>query len=238
MNFTDQTAIVTGGTRGIGFAIAKVLCDAGINVMICGRNKDSIAKAVNSLKVFGVASGIQCDVTNYDEVCAMMKATNKKFGSIDILINNAGVAHNGDIEEHTPETWTETINTNLTGVFYCCKEVVHSMKEKGGYIINISSRTGANPYSGDIAYTASKFALNGFSEVLMNNLRKHKIRVSYLMPGRVSTDFAGEEPQPWHVSPEDIAKVVMDVLSLDERSVASRVEIRPTLINKMESLPE
>ena len=234
MNLTNKTAIVTGGTRGIGFAIAKALCEAGVRVMICGRNKDSIAKAVDLLKVFGNVSGVQCDVTDYDEVRALMQATEKKFGSIDILINNAGVAHNGEIEDYTPETWNSTIDTNLTGVFYCCKEVVHSMKLKGGYIINISSRTGTNPYFGDIAYTASKFALNGFSEVLMNNLRKHNIRVSYLMPGRVSTDFAGEEPQPWHVSPEDIAKVIIDIVSLDERSVASRVEIRPTLINKME----
>jgi 3-oxoacyl-[acyl-carrier protein] reductase len=236
MNFTDKTAIVTGGSRGIGFTIAKALCKAGINVLICGRNLESIEKAVNSLEFFGFVSGMQCDVTKYDEVCAMMDTAKKKFGNVDILINNAGVAHNGDIEEHTPETWAETINTNLTGVFYCCKEVVKLMKKRGGYIINISSRSGTNPYSGDIAYTASKFALNGFSEVLMDNLKKHKIRVSYLMPGRVSTDFAGEEPQPWHVSPEDIAKVVMDVLSLDERSVASRVEIRPTLINKIDSI--
>jgi len=229
LNFTDKTAIVTGGSRGIGFAIAKVLCEAGTNVMICGRNKETIQKAVDSLKQFGTVAGVQCNVTNYDEVCAMIQATKKKFGGIQILINNAGVAHNGDIEEQTLETWAETINTNLTGVFYCCKEVVPSMKERGGYIINISSRSGTNPYAGDIAYTASKFALNGFSEALLLNLKKHKIRVSYLMPGRVSTDFAGEEPQPWHVSPEDIAKVVLDLLSLDERSVASRVEIRPSL---------
>ena len=229
MNFTDKTAIVTGGSRGIGFTIAKALCEAGTNVMICGRNKETIQKAVDSLKSFGTVAGVQCDVTNYDEVCAMMQATKKKFGGIQILINNAGVAHNRDFEEQTPETWAETINTNLTGVFYCCKEVIPSMKERGGYIINISSRAGTNPYAGDIAYTASKFALNGFSEALLLNLKKHKIRVSYLMPGRVSTYFAGEDPQPWHVSPEDIAKVVLDLLSLDERSVASRVEIRPSL---------
>ena len=236
MNFTDKTAIVTGGSRGIGFAIAKVLCEVGTNVMICGRNKETIQKAVDSLELFGTVAGVQCDVTNYDEVCAMMQATKKKFGGIQILINNAGVAHNGDIEEQTLETWAETINTNLTGVFYCCKEVVPSMKERGGYIINISSRSGTNPYAGDIAYTASKFALNGFSEALLLNLKKHKIRVSYLMPGRVSTDFAGEEPQPWHVSPEDIAKVVLDLLSLDERSVASRVEIRPSLTTPGEAV--
>ena len=230
MNFTDKTAIVTGGSQGIGFTIAKVLCEVGTNVMICGRNKETIQKAVDSLELFGSVAGVQCDVTNYDEVRAMMQATKKKFGSVDILINNAGVAHNGDIEEHTPETWAETINTNLTGVFYCCKEVVPSMKEHGGYIINMSSRAGTNPFAGDIAYTASKFGLNGFSEALLLNLNKYNIRVSYLMPGRVSTDFAGEEPQPWHVSPEDVAKVVLDILSLDERSVASRVEIRPSSI--------
>ena len=227
---------MTGGSRGIGFAIAKVLCEAGTNVMICGRNKETIQKAVDSLKQFGTVAGVQCNVTNYDEVCAMIQATKKKFGGIQILINNAGVAHNGDIEEQTLETWAETINTNLTGVFYCCKEVIPSMKERGGYIINISSRAGTNPYAGDIAYTASKFALNGFSEALLLNLKKYKIRVSYLMPGRVSTDFAGEEPQPWHVSPEDIAKVVLDLLSLDERSVASRVEIRPSLITPGEAV--
>jgi NAD(P)-dependent dehydrogenase (short-subunit alcohol dehydrogenase family) len=234
VNFTDKTAIVTGGSRGIGFAIAKVLCEVGTNVMICGRNKKTIQKAVDSLELFGTVAGVQCDVTNYDEVCAMMQATKKKFGGIQILINNAGIGHLGGIEEQTPETWTEIINTNLTGVFYCCKEVVPSMKERGGYIINISSRVGTNPFAGDIAYTASKFGLNGFSEALLLNLKKHNIRVSYLMPGRVSTDFGGEEPQPWHVSPEDIAKVVLDILSLDERSVASRVEIRPSQTHPIE----
>lgn len=228
MNLNNKTAIVTGGTRGIGFSIAESLCKAGVNVMICGRSDKSVQKAIESLSLIGISSGIICDVSNYDDVRALMKATKEKFGDIDILINNAGVAHNGNIEEHTIETWLETINTNLTGVFYCCKEVIHSMKKKGGYIINISSRAGTNPFNGDIAYTSSKFALNGFSEVLLNNLKKYKIRVSYLMPGRVSTDFAGEEPQPWHVSPEDVAKVVLDVLSLDERSIASRVEIRPS----------
>ena len=235
MKCTDKTAIVTGGTRGIGFSIAKALCEVGTNVMICGTNKETIQKAVDSLELYGTVAGVQCDVTNYDEVCAMMQATKKKFGGIQILINNAGIAHLGGVEEQTPETWGEVINTNLTGVFYCCKEAVPFMKKGGGgYIINISSRVGTNPFAGDIAYTASKFGLNGFSEALLLNLKNYNIRVSYLMPGRVSTDFGGEEPQPWHVSPDDVAKVVLDILSLDERSVASRVEIRPSIIRPIE----
>jgi len=229
MNFADKTAVVTGGSRGIGFAIAEALCEAGSNVMICGRNRGTAEAAAAAMPNPGSAAGIKCDVTNYDEVRALMQAAKDRFGGIDILVNNAGVGILGSIEEITPEAWAEVINTNLTGVFYCCREVVPAMKERGGgYIINISSRSGINPSAGGIAYNASKFGLNGFSEALLLDLKKHHIRVSYLMPGRVSTDFADEEPQPWHVGPEDIAKIVLDILTLNSRSVASRIEIRPS----------
>ena len=113
MNLNNKTAIVTGGTRGIGFSIAESLCKAGVNVMICGRKDESVKKVVESLSLIGIASGVTCDVANYDDVRMLMKATKEKFGDIDILINNAGVCHNGNIEEHTVETWLETINTNL-----------------------------------------------------------------------------------------------------------------------------
>ena len=231
MNFTDKTAIVTGGSRGIGFAIAKVLCEAGTNVMICGRNKETIQKAVDSLELFGSVAGVQCDVTNYDEVRAMMQATKKKFGSVDILINNAGVAHNGDIEEHTPETWTETINTNLTGVFYCCRVALpHLQKNNSGWIINISSLASKNPFPGGSAYCASKSALNAFSEVLMQEVRHDGIRVAHVLPGSVKTNFRGQSGKniDWKLSPEDVAEVVTDLLMHPARSLPSRVELRPS----------
>ena len=231
MNFTDKTAIVTGGCRGIGFTIAKVLCEVGTNVMICGRNKETIQKAVDSLELLGSVAGVQCDVTNYDEVRAMMQATKKKFGSVDILINNAGVAHNGDIEEHTPETWTETINTNLTGVFYCCRVALpHLQKNNSGWIINISSLASKNPFPGGSAYCASKSALNAFSEVLMQEVRHDGIRVAHVLPGSVKTNFRGQSGKniDWKLSPEDVAEVVTDLLMHPARSLPSRVELRPS----------
>jgi 3-oxoacyl-[acyl-carrier protein] reductase len=228
MKVTGKTAVVTGGSRGIGRAIAQALYEAGANVMICGRDRETLEAAAATMQGSGVAAVMKCDVTNYDEVRALMKATKNRFGGIDVLVNNAGVGILGSIEEITPEAWSEVINTNLTGAFYCCREVVPVMKERGGgYIINISSRSGINPFAGGVVYNASKFGLNGFSEALLLDLMKHHIRVSYLMPGRVSTNFAGEEPQAWHVDPEDISKVVLDILTSNSRSVASRIEIRP-----------
>ena len=162
------------------------------------------------------------------DVCSLVGATKSEFGGVDILVNNAGIVAEGSLEEITPEIWGEVVNTNLTGAFYCSRAVVPVMREQeGGDIINISSRAGINAYEGGFAYNASKFGLNGLSEALFLELKKYGIRVSYMMPGRVSTNFGDEEPEPWHVGPEDVAELVLSALSLNTRSVASRIEIRP-----------
>jgi short-subunit dehydrogenase len=147
-------------------------------------------------------------------------------------VNNAGIGIFGEVETMTPEEFRAVLETNLFGVFYCCHEAIpHMKKGGGGYIINISSLAGANPHPRMAAYNASKFGLNGFSEALMQEIRHDNIKVSYIMPGSVNTEFGGDNPSPeksWQLQPEDIARAVLDLLHHHERSLPSRVEIRPS----------
>lgn len=222
-----KVSIVTGGTRGIGRSISEALLRAGAKVVICGRDQNDVNRAVNEMK--GTVKGMKCDVRSLSDVKKLVKMTIEAFGGVDILINNAGVAHLGRVDELAPEAWKEVIDTNLTGAFYCAHEVIPEMKRRGGgQIINMASRSGMNAYAGGSAYNASKFGLIGFSEAMFLDLRSERIRVSYVMPGRVGTDFAGEEKKPWHLSPDDVAEAVLDILKLDSRAVMSRVELRPT----------
>jgi NAD(P)-dependent dehydrogenase (short-subunit alcohol dehydrogenase family) len=173
-----------------------------------------------------------CDVRNYDHVTGLIGYTVKEFGGLDILINNAGIGVFEKVEETSPEDFRAVLETNLFGVFYCCHEAIPQMKQRGGgYIINISSLAGANPHPRMAAYNASKFALNGFSEALMQEVRHDNIKVSYIMPGSVNTEFGGDSPsdeKSWQLTPADIARVVIDLLHHDDRSLPSRVEIRPS----------
>jgi NADP-dependent 3-hydroxy acid dehydrogenase YdfG len=161
----------------------------------------------------------------------MVKFAADRFGKITILINNAGVGHFDSVSAMAPMQWREVIDTNLTGVFYCCHEVIpHMKKAGGGYIINISSLAGKNPFKGGAAYNASKFGLNGFSEAMMQDVRYDNIRVSYIMPGSVNTAF-GHNPSSgssWKLSPQDVAQVVVDLLNQDPRCLPSCVEMRPS----------
>jgi NAD(P)-dependent dehydrogenase (short-subunit alcohol dehydrogenase family) len=234
MNLNGKSAIVTGGTKGIGRGIALALVRAGVNVCISSRHEDEIERAVSELGDAGEGAvvGAVCDVRDYDEVKALMAHTVAEFGGVDILINNAGVGIFGKVEELTPEDFRAVLETNLFGVFYCCHEAIPLMKKRGGgYIINISSLAGTNAHPQMAAYNASKFGLNGFSEALMQEVRHDGIKVSYIMPGSVNTEFGGDEPgeeKSWQLQPEDIARVVLDLLNQDERSLPSRVEIRPS----------
>jgi NAD(P)-dependent dehydrogenase (short-subunit alcohol dehydrogenase family) len=155
-----------------------------------------------------------------------------EFGGVDILINNAGIGIFGKVEELTPEDFRAVLETNLCGVFYCCHEAIPLMKKRGGgYIINISSLAGVNAHPQMAAYNASKFGLNGFSEALMQEVRHDGIKVSYIMPGSVNTEFGGDEPseeKAWQLQPADIARVVLDLLQQEERTLLSRVEMRPS----------
>ncbi|HLW79262.1 MAG TPA: SDR family oxidoreductase, partial [Terriglobia bacterium] len=189
-----KVAVVTGGTRGIGYSIAEALLREGANVFVCGRDPKNLAAAVDSLAKGsdpGRVDGVTADVARFDDCRRLIQATERRFGGIDILVNNAGVGLFKAVDQLSVEEWDRTIGTNLSGVFYCCHEAIPLMRRRGGgYIFNISSLAGVNAFAGGAAYNASKFGLNGFSEALMQDLRYHNIRVSYIMPGSVATDFA------------------------------------------------
>ncbi|HEV2827604.1 MAG TPA: SDR family oxidoreductase [Pyrinomonadaceae bacterium] len=234
MDLKGKVAIVTGGTKGIGRGIAEALIGEQANVCISARKESEIEEATESLNKIGggKAFGFTCDVRAHSEVKTFFQRTAAQFGGIDILVNNAGIGIFGPVEEMSPEDFRAVLETNLFGVFYCCHEAIPLMKNRGGgYIINISSLAGANPHPRMAAYNASKFGLNGFSEALMQEVRHDGIKVSYVMPGSVNTEFGGDtvsEEKSWMLQPEDIARVVTDLLHHDERSLPSRVEIRPS----------
>jgi 3-oxoacyl-[acyl-carrier protein] reductase len=234
MDLKNKIAIVTGGTKGIGRAIADALLRAGVSVCVSARSVEVIGAAA---KQAGDSTGSReimfpCDVRDYEHVKALIDYTVKEFGGVDILVNNAGVGIFETVEQTSPEDFRAVLETNLFGVFYCCHAVIPQMKKRGGgYIINISSLAGANPHPRMAAYNASKFGLNGFSEALMQEVRHDNIKVSYIMPGSVNTEFGGDSPsdeQSWQLTPQDIARVVIDLLRHDDRSLPSRVEIRPS----------
>lgn len=234
MDLEGKTAVVTGGTRGIGRAIAESLVSAGVNVAFSARHERDIELAVAELNKVGRgrAAGFLCDVRDESQVQAFFAHTVEQFGGVDILVNNAGIGMFTTVESMSPDDFRAVIETNLCGVFYCCHEAIPLLKQRGGgYIINISSLAGTNAHPRMAAYNASKFGLNGFSEALMQEVRHDNIKVSYIMPGSVNTEFGGDQPsdeQSWQLQPADIAKTVMDLLSYPDRALASRIELRPS----------
>jgi NAD(P)-dependent dehydrogenase (short-subunit alcohol dehydrogenase family) len=234
MELKGKTAIVTGGTKGIGRGITEALVRAGVNVCISARSRHEIDETISSLTPLGqgTITGIVCDVRIHAQIKALFDLTIKDFGGIDILVNNAGIGIFEPVETMSPDDFRAVLETNLFGVFYCCHEAIPAMKKRGGgYIINISSLAGTNAHPKMAAYNASKFGLNGFSEALMQEVRHDGIKVSYIMPGSVNTDFGGDSPDEtkfWQLQPSDIATVVLDLLHHDDRSLPSRVEIRPS----------
>jgi NAD(P)-dependent dehydrogenase (short-subunit alcohol dehydrogenase family) len=222
---SQKTAVVTGATKGIGRAIAKSLVSAGAKVVITARHEKEIADTVAEL---GNAAGYVCDVRDYQQV----KSVFAEIGGVDILINNAGIGIFAPVESMSIEDFRAVLETNIFGVFYCCHEAIPLMKQRGGgYIINISSLAGTNAHPEMAAYNASKFGLNGFSEALMQEVRHDGIKVSYIMPGSVNTEFGDDEPsdeKSWQLQPDDIARVVLNLLQYPDRSLPSRVEIRPS----------
>lgn len=232
-NLQGKVAVVTGGTRGIGREIARALLAERANVVICGREKrraEDVAAELSSTGP-GRCAGRACDVRRYGEVEALMRHAAETFGGLDILVNNAGVAGRGAVAELPLETWHEVIDTNLTGVFYCCRAALPWMRKRGGgHIFNLSSLAGVNPLPNLSAYNASKFGLNGFSEAFMQEIRYDGIKVSTILPGSVDTEFGGRKPgqESWRLAPSDIAEVVLHLLTHYPRSLPSRVEIRPS----------
>jgi len=230
----NKVAVVTGGTKGIGRAMAAALLTEGARVVVCSRHEDEVERCVGDLgrKYAGRIAGRACDVGRYEEVQKLIQLAVQRFDGIDILINNAAVGIFANVTEISPEQWRQVIDTNLTGVYHCCHAAIPHMKKRGGgYIINISSLAGKNPFKGGSAYNASKFGLNGFSEAIMQDLRYDNIRVSYVMPGSVNTRFAGNEEETanvWKLAPGDVAQLVVDLLHHDPRCLPSCVEMRPS----------
>ncbi|MFY9557826.1 MAG: SDR family oxidoreductase [Blastocatellia bacterium] len=229
-----KSAVVTGATRGIGLAIARSFLEKDGRVFICARDGKEVEKTVSVLRSeYGEnINGRACDVRDYESVRFLFREVRRTFAGLDILVNNAGVGSHNYVEQMSVEEWRATVETNLTGVFYCCHEALPLLKERGGFIINIGSLAGKNTFPGAAAYCASKFGLIGFSEALMQEVRYDHIRVSCVMPGSVNTSFGrgGEQDAAttWKLAPEDVARVVVDLIELDSRALASRVEIRPS----------
>jgi 3-oxoacyl-[acyl-carrier protein] reductase len=233
MNLENKVAIVTGGSKGIGFAIAEKLLKKKAKVFICGRDKFQLKRSLEILSGFGEVDGEICDIRSDEQIEGMFLECLRIFGGVDVLINNAGVAVMGKtVEETTLSEFKFVLETNLFGVFYACKRAIPLIRERGeGHIINISSLAGQNAHPRMSSYNASKFALNGFTEAMMQEVRKDNIKVSLVCPGSVNTTFANEEvtdEKAWQLSPEDVAEVVVDLLKSDARSLPSKVEIRPS----------
>ncbi|MGD2155068.1 MAG: SDR family oxidoreductase [Gemmatimonadales bacterium] len=229
-----KVAVVTGGSKGIGRAIARALCEAGADVALCSRDESEALRAAEELGSGGCgrALGIAADVRKLEDVKGLMATAVAEFGGLDILIANAGVGGGfGPVDEIEPDVWHQVIDTNLTGVYHCCHEAVPELKKRGGgWIITVASLAGRYAFAGGTAYNASKFGLLGFTEALMLDLRDHGIRVSCVMPGSVDTHFNDREPsgESWKLAPDDVARAVIQLLAHEDRALPSRVELRPS----------
>ncbi len=232
-DLAGTSALITGGSKGIGYGIAAALVDAGADVVITARSERPVAEAAERLAARGGgrAVGVACDVRDLDQQRAAVAEAVRAHGRLDALIANAGIGAFASVEELAPETWRDVIDTNLTGVFYSVKAALEPIREAAGTIVTIGSLAGTNFFAGGSAYNASKFGLTGFSQAIMLDLRKHGIRVSTIMPGSVASHFGGHEPSDadaWKIQPEDVGALVLMLLRMPGRTLPSKIEVRPT----------
>ena len=232
-NLPNKVAYITGGSKGIGYGIAKTLIDNGMRVAITGRNLDAVKKAAASLSTdASKILALQSNVGSLSNETDAVKATIDHFGQIDVLVANAGVGYFAPIDTLTEHQWKETIDTNLTGVFHTVKAGLDAIKNSKGYIITIASLAGTNFFENGAAYNASKFGLVGFTQAIMLDLRKYGIKVTTVMPGSVATHFADHVPNDaddWKIQPEDIGRLVLDLLNMEPRTLPSKIEVRPSI---------
>src|SRR5579863_5190015 len=229
-----QVAIVTGGGRGIGAAIARKLAGLGAMTVLGGRNRvplDWTAEAITTAG--GQAEVMECDVTDPRSVSALASRVSDRFGRVDILVNNAGIAgFGGPLHQMPLESWDEVLNTNLRGVFYSIRAFAPMMiKARTGHIVNISSLAGKNPLPNGAAYAASKWGLNGLSYSVAEELRGHNIRVSVICPGSVDTELsphAGKDHSRM-LQPDDVAHAIAMLVTQAPQSFVSEILMRPTL---------
>lgn len=230
----NKVAYITGGTKGIGFAVAQTLLGQGMKVAISGRSQESVDQALkdfNNDDVLGIVSNV---AKLSDEENAVAKITDK-WGQVDVVLANAGVGNFAPIDEMTEEQWHQMIDVNLSGVFHTLKASVAALKKTEGYYITLASLAGTNFFAQGAGYNASKFGVVGFTQAAMLDLRQYGIKVSTIMPGSVATHFNHNEPgdkDAWKIQPEDIGELVLDLLQMNERTLPSKIEVRPTRPDK------
>ncbi|HTO87148.1 MAG TPA: SDR family oxidoreductase [Thermoanaerobaculia bacterium] len=228
-----RVAIVTGGTRGIGRAIAERLAVEGYCVVLSGRTAKSAEEAAAALRQEGhSAVGAAADARKEEDQRGLVELARREHGRLDVLVNNAGIGEFGRVDELSPERFRDVLETNVFGPFYAIRHAVPLMKETGGgFIVNIASLAAVNAFAGGSAYNASKFGLLGLSDAAMLDLRHEGIRVAVVMPGSVGTEWThshGNRDVSWMLSPEDVAEAVADLLRFPGRAIASRIELRPS----------
>jgi len=232
-NLSNKVAYITGGSKGIGYGIAKSLIDNGMRVAITSRTLTAAKQAADSLsKDPSKILALESNVSSLASETKAIKATLDHFGQLDVAIANAGVGKFAPIDALTEEDWKETIDTNLTGVFNTVKASIEALKKSKGYIITVASLAGTNFFENGAAYNASKFGLVGFSQAIMLDLRKHGIKVTTIMPGSVATYFNDHSPNDadaWKIQPDDIGQIVLDLLNMHPRTLPSKIEVRPSL---------
>ena len=238
----NKTVLITGGSKGIGFGIAEVLMREKMKIGITSRSKKAAEEAAARLNKIGggEAIGIEADVRDLQSQKKAVDRMIEKWGALDVMIANAGIGHFGSVETLTEDQWKETIDTNLTGVFYSVKASLEELKKSAGYIITISSLAGTNFFAGGSAYNASKFGLVGFSQALMLDVRDLGIKVTTIMPGSVATYFNNHQPSPedaWKIQPEDIGEMVASLLRMHPRTLPSKIEVRPSVVSGKSSVP-
>lgn len=234
MQDTIKTALVTGGSKGIGYSVAESLINEGVKVAITSRSAEAAAEAAASLNALrpGYALGLVADVRSAEAQQAAVNEVLAQWGRLDYFIANAGVGHFAPIETLSLDQWHETMDTNLTGVFYSAKAAIPALQATKGYFITIASLAGTNFFPAGTAYNASKFGLVGFSQAMMMDVRQYGIKVTTIMPGSVATYFNGKTPSEkdaWKIQPEDIGQMVVDLIKMPARTLPSKIEVRPSM---------
>ncbi|MBM1104998.1 SDR family oxidoreductase [Aurantibacter crassamenti] len=231
----NKVAYITGGSKGIGFGVAKKLVDAGMKVAISGRTLKTVQQAAEYLGDENNVLALASDVSQFDDEKKAIEAILEKWGQVDVVLANAGVGHFMPVDEMTPEFWNQMIDTNLTGVFYTLKASVEALKKSKGYYMTLASLAGTNFFAAGAGYNATKFGVVGFTQAVMLDLRKYDIKVSTIMPGSVATHFNNNEPDEkdaWKIQPEDIGDLVLDLLKMHPRTLPSKIEVRPSRPDK------
>lgn len=234
MDLKDKVAYITGGSKGIGLGIARVLTAQGMRVAISGRNEGVLQDAASGLNPELVMTVVS-DVTRLEDEENAVQAILDHWGRIDLVVANAGLGHFASVDELSPEQWNSMINTNLTGAFYTLKAALPALKDSKGYYITVASLAGTNFFANGAGYNATKFGVVGFTQAAMLDLRPFDIKVSTIMPGSVATHFNNNEPSEkdaWKIQPDDIGQLVLDLLKMHPRTLPSKIEVRPSRPDK------